>query len=127
MKFKDFFWILVIVSVLMLVCGAVIGVMIRDKVLYAQSKKELEQTQIYPTGSFTLKFWVNEDVMDLEAKEATTILVEQFVMALAEAESSYRYDGNIEHIKLLGARIMGDKETEARLKNFLIGRPSTSD
>ena len=126
---KDFGWIVIIVFVLGLIFGAPIGALIRNKIVDAQLKKEVEQTQIYPGGSVTLTFLVNEDVVDLSGKEALTILMEQFVMDLAEATSSYRYDGNIEHIKILGARLAGDKEEEARLKFWLKGEfiPRLSD
>ncbi|PJE57685.1 MAG: hypothetical protein COU82_00595 [Candidatus Portnoybacteria bacterium CG10_big_fil_rev_8_21_14_0_10_38_18] len=116
---KDFGWIVIIVFIMGLIFGAVVGAYLMNKYIDHQAQKEVEQTQIYPTGSFTLTFQVNEDVMNLEAKEATTILMEQFVMALAEAESSYRYDGRIEHIKILGARLTGDREEAARLKFWL--------
>ena len=57
------------------------------------------QTQIYPRGSFTLTFYVNEDVIDLPAKEILTISIEEFVKGLSEVITEYRLDGDIEHIK----------------------------
>lgn len=122
-----------LVGAVILVCffSFLLGVVVNKKITESNLEKEVEQTQIYPTGSFKFTFSVNEDVVDLEGKEALTILMEQFVMYLAEAVSSYRMDGNIEHIKILGARLAGDKEEEARLKFWLkrgfIPRPSIGD
>lgn len=126
---KDFVWTLVIGFTVGIVFGALLWVPVTTKIIGNQLEKEVEQMDIYPAGSFKLTFSINEDVMDLEAKEAMTVLIEQFVMALAEATASYRVDGEIGHIKLLGARIMGDKETETRLKMRMEGKfiPRLSD
>ena len=128
---KDFGWTLVIGFVLGIVLGALLWVPVTTKIIGNQLEKDAEQMDIYPTGSFKLYFLVNEDVVDLSGKEALTILMEQFVMDLAEATSSYRYDGNIEHIKIIGARLAGDREEAARLKFWIergfIPRPSRGD
>jgi len=128
---KDFAGILILVVAICLFTGFLLGVVVNKKITESNLEKEVEQTQIYPAGSFTLTFWINEDVVDLLGKEALTVLMEQLVMDLAEAASSYQHDGNIEHIKILGARLAGDKEEATRLKFWLergfIPRPSIGD
>lgn len=109
---KDFVWTLVIGFTVGIVFGALLWVPVTNKIINNQLEKDTEQMDIYPAGSFKLTFSINEDNVDLEGKEALTILMEQFVMDLAEAVSSYRYDGNIEHIKILGARLARDKEKD---------------
>jgi len=113
--------IAILVFILGFVFGAMLWIPATKKIMENRFQKEVEETDIYPTGSFTLTFRVNEDVVDLPAKEALTIVIEQITMDLAEAEASYRVDGNIEHIKIVGARLAGDKEEEARLKFWLKG------
>jgi len=112
-----------IVTVLCLML-LVIGIMLGARITEARFEKELESVDVYPTGSFTLTFSVNEDAVDLEGKEALIDLMEQFSGDLAETTAAYRSDGNVEHIKLFKARIKGDRQTEALLRMWLKDRVS---
>jgi len=107
-----------IVAVLCLAILA-IGIMIGVRGTEARFEKEFESVDVYPTGSFTLTFLGNEDAIDLAGKEALTAVVEQFVMDLAEASAEYRIDGDINHIRRLGARLGGDRDYESRLRDLL--------
>jgi hypothetical protein len=124
---KDFVLTLLIVFLVGAILGAALWVPVTAKIMGAQFGKDSDAVDIYPTGSFTLTFRVNEDAIDLPGKEALTDLMEQFVMDLSEASAGYRLDGDVSHIRILTARLRGDKYTESRLKEMLSTKPSDKD
>jgi hypothetical protein len=124
---KDLVLVFLVGSLVGVLLGAALWVPVTAKIMEAQFEKGIKPADIYPTGSFTLTFLVNEDVIDLEGKEALTDFIEQLVMDLTEASAGYRIDGDVGHIRILTARLRGDKYTESRLKEMLSIKPSDKD